>query len=82
VRSNEEFQAKKSKNVQINLQQMLKSAKKVPLSKKIGKRVVEDPREWLTRRYANYIPIPRYQFVIERIIEKGVDFLLNRQKIH
>jgi len=59
VHKNEEEHPQKQSKVQNKMQRILDSTS----SKKTEKRVVEDPREGLTRRYANYIPIPRYQFV-------------------
>jgi len=61
--SSEEQKLIKQKKVQTKLQSIIENAKKTSLAKRIGKRVVEDPREGRTRRYTNYIPIPRYQFV-------------------
>jgi len=45
-----------------SLQDLIKNAKKTSATHKSTKKIVEDPRGGVTRRFANYIPIKRYQY--------------------
>jgi len=61
---NNEFKKIQARKKLLNgLQTLINQTKEMPLISKIGKRKIEDPREGITRRYANYIPIARYQYV-------------------
>ena len=57
------IKSQRTKKTQNRLQRVINQAKSIPKKDLMRTKTVEDPREGITRRYANYISIPRYQFV-------------------
>jgi len=72
----EKFNQESRPKIKANLQALINKAKNKAKKtsndeQKIVTRKVEDPREGVTRRFANYIPIKRYQYV-KRIAPRSV----------
>ncbi len=65
----EKFKKETRPKTKTNLQALIHQAKKIKDEQKRINRKVEDPREGITRRFANYIPTKRSQYVKIRILE-------------
>jgi len=63
ARRQEVLEISKPTTIQESLKDLIKKAKKTPAAQRSTRRKVEDPREGISRRFANYIPIKRYQYV-------------------
>lgn len=59
----EGFKANSHKSLKSKMATFIEKAKMSNVGKDEIVRKVEDPREGITRRYANYTPINRYQYV-------------------